>query len=322
VLALPLALIAAPAADAQPTARMPRIGVLFLTSPSSPGGAAGLAALRASLAELGHVEGRTVTIEYRSAEGRADRLPALAAELVARKVDVIVTGGGNVSVLAARGATRTIPIVMTGSFRAVESGLVESLARPGGNITGLSVPRELALKQIELLREIVPPLSRLVILARQRLDTPARRAQDRAAIRSFLQVSVDIVDVERPEGLDRAFEAARALRPQAMIVGPDPVFFEYRDRVLGFARTARLPAVYPFREFVDAGGLMSYGVGVTEIVRRTARYVDRILKGARPADLPVEEPTVYELAVNLHTARSLGLTLPPAVLLRADHVVQ
>ncbi len=316
VLATPIAI------EAQEVARMPRIGVLFLTSPSSATGAAGIEALRASLRELGHVDGRTVTIEYRSAEGRAERLPELAAQLVERKVDVIVTGGGNVSTLAARKATTTIPIVMTGSWRAVEAGLVASLARPGGNITGLTVPREMVLKQIELLREIAPSLSRAVIFSRKGLDTAAQRAQGAALIQQFLRVTLDILDVEDPEDLGRAFAAARALRPHAMIVGPDPLFFERRDQVLEFARTARLPAMYPFRDFVDAGGLMSYSLSSLDIVRRAARYVDRILKGAKPAELPVEEPTTYEFVINVKTAKALGLAIPPSVLLRADHIIE
>lgn len=317
-----LLLVSAGEVEAQPGTKPPRVGVLFLTSPTSVMGARGIEALRGGLRELGYVEGRTVVIEWRSAEGRAERLPELAAQLVERKVDVIVTGGGNISTLAARRATSTIPIVMTGSWRAVEAGLVESLARPGGNVTGLTVPPELGLKQIELLREIVPSLSRLVMFLRRGLDTPAQRERGKALIREFLQVSVDIVDVDGPEDLARAFEAARGLRPQAMIVGPDPLFFERQDQLLAFARAARLPAVYPFPDFVTAGGLMSYSPGAADIVRRTARYVDRVLKGAKPGDLPVEEPTTYELAINAKTARALGVVIPPSVLLRADHVIE
>lgn len=317
-----LLLATPPKSEAQQAARTPRIGVLFLTSPSSAAGATGIEALRASLRDLGYVEGRTITIEYRSAEGRAERLPELAAQLVERKVDVIVTGGGNVSTLAARKATTTIPIVMTASWRAVEAGLVDSLARPGGNITGLSVPRELGSKQIELLREVAPSLSRMVIFSRKSLDTAAQRAQAKALIQEFLRVTVDIIDVEEPEDFARAFRAARGLRPHAMIIGPDPLFFEHRTRVLEFARSARLPAMYPGRDFVDAGGLMSYSLNPQEVVRRTARYVDRILKGAKPIDLPVEEPTTYELVINLKTAKALGLVIPQSLLLRADHVIE
>jgi len=296
--------------------------VLFLSSPSSGSGAEAIESLRASLRDLGYIEGRTVTIEYRSAEGRAERLAALAAELVERKVDVIVTGGGNVSVLAARKATATIPIVMAASVSAVESGLVDSLARPGGNVTGLTVPRQLGVKQLELLRELVPSLARVVIFVRRSLATAPERAQARAAILEFLRVTVDFVDVEEPEDLPRAFATARASRPGAMIVGPDPVFFQRREQVLDFVRATRLPAMYPFRDFVDAGGLMSYSLGSVELSRGVARYVDRILKGAKPGDLPVEEPTKFELVINLKTAKGLGLTIPPSLLLRADHVIE
>jgi putative ABC transport system substrate-binding protein len=296
--------------------------VLFVTSPSSASGAAAIETFRSSLRDLGYVEGRTIIIEYRSAEGRAERLPALAAELVERKVDVIVTGGGNVSTLAARKATTTIPIVMAGSVSAVESGLVASLARPGGNVTGLTVPRELGAKQLELLRELVPSLSRVVIFLRSNLASAEQRAQSKAAALEFLRVTLEYIDAQEPEDLVQAFATARAARPHAMIVGPDPLFFERRTQVLEFARTARLPAMYPFRDFVDAGGLMSYSLSFLEASRGAARYVDRILKGAKPADLPVEEPTKFELVINLKTARSLGLTVPPSLLLRADQVIE
>jgi putative ABC transport system substrate-binding protein len=262
-----------------------------------------------------------VTVENRSAEGRAERLSALAAELVERRVDVIVTGGGNVSVLAARKATTTIPIVMAASVSAVESGLVDSLARPGGNVTGLTVPRQLGMKQLELLRELVPSLARVVIFVRRNLASAPERAQAKAAILEFLRVTVDFVDVEEPEDLARAFATARASRPNAMIVGPDPLFFQRREQVLDFVRATRLPAMYPFRDFVDAGGLMSYSLSSLEVSRGVARYVDRIFKGAKPGDLPVEEPTKFELVINLKTARGLGLTIPPSLLLRADHVI-
>jgi len=316
------ALLAAPlAAEAQQAGKTPRIGLLFLVSLSSRAGAAGIEALRSSLKSLGYVEGSTIAIEYRSAEGRAERLPELAADLVKRRVDVIVTGGGNVSTLAARKATSTIPIVMSGSFAAVESGLVESLPRPGGNVTGLTVPRELATKQLELLRELVPSLSRVVILLRTNLATAARRAEAKAMAQEFLRLTIDYVEVQEPEELAGAFAAARALRPNAMVVGPDPLFFQQRDRILDFARSAQLPAMYPFGDFVDAGGLISYSLSPLEVARVVVRQVDRILKGAKPGDLPVEEPTQYELVINLKTAKALGLTIPQSILLRTDRVI-
>jgi len=321
-LILTLGLLAAPlAAEAQQTGKTARIGLLFVTSPSAAMSTF-TEALRSSLRDLGYVGGRTITIEYRSAEGRAERLPALATELVERKVDVIVTGGGNVSTLAARKATTTIPIVMVGSVGAVESGLVDSLARPGGNVTGLTVPRELGLKQLELLRELIPSVSRVVILTRRTFEAASRRAEAKAMALQFLGVTLEFVEVEEPEDLARAFVTARASRPNAMIVGPDPLFFNQRDQILAFARTARLPAIYPFRNFVDAGGLISYSLSSLEVSRVVARYVDKILKGAKPADLPVEQPTTFELVVNMKTAKALGLTVPPSVLLRADQVIE
>jgi putative ABC transport system substrate-binding protein len=237
-------------------------------------------------------------------------------------VDVIVTGGGNVSSLAARKATTTIPIVMVGSVGAVESGLVDSLARPGGNVTGLTVPRELGLKQLELLRELIPSVSRVVILTRSSSRTASQRAETKAMALQFLGVALEFVEVEEPEDLARAFVTARASRPNAMIVGPDPLFFNQRYQILEFARTARLPAIYPFRNFVDAGGLISYSLSSLEVSRVVARYVDKILKGAKPADLPVEQPTKFELVINLKTAKALGLTIPQSLLLRADQVIE
>jgi putative ABC transport system substrate-binding protein len=321
VLALVLTLLSTPlAAEAQQAGKTPRIGVLFVTSPSV--GSAFTEALRSSLRDLGYVEGRTITFESRSAEGRADRLPALAAELVQRKVDVIVTGGGNVSTLVARKATTTIPIVMVGSVGAVESGLVESLARPGGNVTGLTVPRELGLKQLELLRAIIPSLSRVVIFSRSNFDTSAQRTEAKAMALQLLGVTLDFIEVQEPEDLARAFATARASRPNAVIVGPDPLFFNEKGPILAFARETRLPTIYPFRSFVDDGGLVSYSLSAREVARIVARYVDRILKGAKPAELPVEQPTTFELVINLKTAKALGLTIPPSVLLRADHIIE
>ncbi len=320
--ALGLVLAASLAAAAQPAGKIPRIGVLSLVSPTSSAGVPAIEAFRSSLRELGYVEGRTILIEYRSAEGRADRLPELAADLVARKVDVIVTGGGNVSALAVRKATATIPIVMSVGLGAVEAGLVQSLARPGGNVTGLSVPRELGVKQLELLRELVPGLTRVAVLVRPNVATAAQRARGKAMAQEFLQVTLEYVEAEEAEHLPRAFAAARASRPGGIIVGPDPLFFQQRDQVLEFARTTRLPVMYPFRDFVEAGGLISYSLSAREAFRGAARYVDRILKGAKPADLPVEEPTTYELVINLKTARALGLTIPQSLLLRADEVIE
>ena len=239
-----------------------------------------------------------------------------------RKVDVIVTGGGNVSAVAARKATTTIPIVMVGSVGAVESGLVESLARPGGNVTGVTAPRELGLKQLELLRELISPMTRVTILTRSDFQTAAQRTEAKAMALQFLGITIDYAEVQEAEDLPRAFAAVRTFRPHAMIVGPDPLFFTQKGAVLDFTRQSRLPAIYPFRSFVDDGGLVSYGLSAREVARIVARYVDKILKGAKPAELPVEQPTTFELVVNTKTAKALGLTVPPAVLMRADQIIE
>jgi len=299
---------------------MPRIGALFLASSASTG--ANIDVFRSSLRELGYAEGRTVEFDIRSAEGRVERLPELAAQLVARNVDVIVTGGGNASTLAARKATATIPIVMSGSVNAVEMGLIASLARPGGNITGLTIPRDLGMKQLELLRELVPSLSRVAVLVRSDPDAAARRAQGKAMAQEFLRLTIEYAEARGPEDLGQAFAAMRAARPGALVVGPDALFFQQKDQILDMARASRIPAMYPFRDFVDAGGLISYSVNSKEVYRTLARYIDQILKGAKPADLPVEEPREYELVINLKTAKSLGLTIPQSLRVRADEVIQ
>lgn len=315
-----LALCAPRPALAQPARRIPRIGVLFLASYAST--RAAIEVFRSSLRDLGYVEGRTIEFDLRSAEGRVERLPELASQLVARNVDVIVTGAGNVSTLAARKATATIPIVMAGSVTAVEAGLIASLAQPGGNITGLTVPGDLGLKQLELLRELVPSLSRVAVLVQSDPAAAARRAQGKAMALEFLRLTIDYLEVREPEELAQAFASMRASRPGSLVVGPNPLFFQLMNQVVEFARAARLPAMYPIRDFVDAGGLISYSVNSKEVFRTLARYVDRILKGAKPADLPVEEPREYELVINLKTAKSVGLAVPQSLLVRAHEVIQ
>lgn len=309
-------MLAAPfAAQAQKPAR---VGLLFLASPAAT--AAHVEMLRASLRELGWTDAR-LTLELVSADGRAERLPALAARLVERRVDLIVTGGGNVSTIAARKATASIPIVMTGSVGAVEAGLVESLARPGGNVTGLTVPRELAEKQLELLRELVPSLARLAILTRSSISSPEQRARTRGML-ELIGIVAEYFDVEERSDLPRAFAAMRAWKPHALIVGPDPLILDESAALVEFQRAARLPAMHPGRELVDAGGLISFSLSPREVARGVARHVDRILRGARPAGLPVEQPTTFELVINLRTARALGLAVPQSVLLRADQVIE
>jgi putative ABC transport system substrate-binding protein len=304
---------------AQGPARPRRIGMLLLASPKSI--AAILEGFRASLRELGHVDGRDIRLEVHSAEGKAGRLPELAAQLVASKVDIIVAGGGNVSTLAARQATGTIPIVMTSSFNAVEAGLVQSLGRPGGNVTGLTVPVELAFKQIELLREIVPSLARVAALVRHDPAMTKIREQAVAMMQQLMLVSLQMFEARSPEDLPRVLEAMRAAKPDALIVSPDPLLYQQREQILQFTRAARIADVYSVPEIVDEGGLVAYSPSVRDVYRGVARYVDRLLKGAKPADLPVEQPTAYELVLNQKTAKALGLKIPQSVLVRADRVV-
>jgi putative ABC transport system substrate-binding protein len=305
---------------AQKPGRTPRIGILILASPSSV--TAILDGLRSSLRELGYVESRSISIEVLSAEGNAERLPELAAQLVARKVDIIVTGGGNVSTLAARKATSTIPIVMTSSIGAVEAGLVQSLGRPGGNMTGLTIPQELGLKQIQLLRELIPALSHIAIMVRHDPAMTQLREQTKASAEQLLLMRLDYVEVRSPEDMPRALEAARIAKPGAMIVSPDPLLYQQREQILRFTRAARIADMYAVTDIVDGGGLVAFSPSVRDIYRGVARFVDRLLKGAKPADLPVEQPTTFELVINLKTAKSLGLTVPQSVLLRADRVIE
>ncbi len=308
-----------PGIRAQTPSRTPRVGLLLLASQSSV--TAILDSLRSSLRELGYIEGRSIAIEVLSADGNAERLPELAAQLVARKVDIIVTGGGNVSTLAARKATSTIPIVMTSSFSAVESGLVQSLARPGGNVTGLTVPLDLGFKQIQLLQELVPSLSRVAILVRHDAAMAAAREQSKAFAQQFLQVTLELVEVRSPEDLARGLEAVRAAKPNGMIVSPDPLIYQQREQILRFTRAARIPDMYSAPDIVDSGGLIAYSPSLQDISSGVARFIDRLLKGAKPADLPVEQPTKFELVINLRTAKALGIKIPQSILIRADRVI-
>ena len=305
---------------AQNQASAPRVGLLILASLASVAGI--IDGFRSSLRDLGYVDGRTIHLEVLSAEGNDERLPELAAQFVSRKVDIIVTGGGNVSTFAARKATATIPIVMSGSLNAVEAGLVQSLARPGGNVTGLTAPLELGLKQIQLLKELMPTLSRVVILVRH--DQIAARDMDRATalIQMALGLSLHFVELRSPADIPRALAAVRAAKAEAIIVGTDPLLYQLREQIQAFSRAARIADMAPVADMVDEGSLVSFGLSAQESFRGVARFVDRILKGAKPAELPVEQPTVFELAINLRTARTLGLKIPQSVLLRADRVIE
>ena len=310
------------AAETQQAAKVARIGYLLLNraiAPNLP------EAFRQGLRDLGYVEGRNVVIEYRDAEGKVERLPALAAELVALKVDVIVAPGPP-HALAAKRVTRTIPIVFATAADAVGSGLVTSLARPGGNVTGLSFAgSELVGKCLELLKEAVPGVSRVAVLwqpgyQNERTEKDLLKGAEVAA--RALGVRLQVVEARGPADFDRAFSDMTRARAGALTVLASSTFLNERRRLVDLAAKNHLPAVYVSRDFVDAGGLMSYGPNLPDLLRRAATYVDKILKGAKPADLPVEQPTKFELVINLKTAKVIGLTIPPSLLQRADQVIE
>jgi ABC-type uncharacterized transport system substrate-binding protein len=315
--------LAAPlASEAQQAAEIARIGWLAVNLAANP---RLREAFLQGLRDLGYVEGRNVVIEDRSAEGKPERVPALAAELVALKVDVIVTSG-TPQALAAKHATRTVPIVFAGVSDPVTSGLVTSLARPGGNITGLSLlAPDLVGKGLEQLKQAVPGVSRVAVLWQsgvlgERTEHDMRKEADVAA--RALGMRPQFVEAPGPETFDRAFSDMTKARAGALTVLSTPMFVSERSHLVALAAKNRLPAVYPLREFVDAGGLMAYGPNLLDMWRRAATYVDRILKGTKPGDLPVEQATKFELVINLKAAKALGLTIPPSVLARADQVIE
>jgi putative ABC transport system substrate-binding protein len=310
------------AAEAQQAAKIARIGYL---SPNLAATPHLREAFRQGLRDLGYVEGRNLVIEYRDAEGKLERLPALAAELVALKVDVILAEGGTLGPRVAKQATRTIPIVFAAGDP-VGSGLVTSLARPGGNVTGLSnLSAELVGKRLELLKQAVPGVSRVAVLRHpvalgERTAKDMLKAADVAA--RALGVQPQFIEGRGPDEFARAFSDMTSARAGALTLLPSAMFLREHRRLVDLAAKNRLPAVYTSREFVDAGGLMSYGANQPDLFRRAATYVDKILKGAKPGDLPVEQPTKFELVINLKTAKALGLTIPQSVLARADEVIQ
>ena len=314
--------IARSAAEAQQAAKVPRIGYLSSNLAGSPHMTEGF---RQGLRDLGYVEGRNVVIEFRDAEGKLERLPALAAELVALKVDVIVVGG-TVAALAAKQATKTVPIVFVSAVDPVTDGLVTSLARPGGNVTGLSaLAPELVGKRLEQLKQAVPGVSQVAVLWQpgalgERTEKDMRKEAEVAA--RALGVRLQFVEVRGPDDFDRAFSDMTRARAGALTVLGSTMLINERRRLVDLAAKNRLPAVYGLREYVDAGGLMCYGPNNADMFRRAATYVDKILKGAKPGDLPVEQPTKFELVINLKTAKALGLTIPQSVLARADEVIQ
>jgi putative tryptophan/tyrosine transport system substrate-binding protein len=320
---LAVGVAAAPfAAEAQHAGKVYRIG--WLSAPTRASVENALQAFLRALRELGWVEGQNLIVEYRWAEGNVERLPDLAAELVRRKVDVIVAPAGSAA-LAAKNATSSIPIVMIAPSDPVEMGLVASLRRPGGNITGTTFTpgREIFGKQLQILKETVPNASRVAILSNPADPSFALQMmrEVEAAARS-LRIRLQHVEARGPEEFDSAFAAMARERAEALLLPGGSTFLVHRTRLAELALKGRLPTMYSFRENVEAGGLMAYAVNMADITGHAAVYVDKILKGAKPADLPVEQPTKFELVINMKTAKALGLTIPQSILLRADEVIQ
>lgn len=309
------------AARAQQTGKMSRIGYLGSSSPSLEPHY--VEAFRQKLRDLGYVEGENIAIEYRWAEGQDDRLPNLATELVRLKPDIIVTTG-TPGALAAMQATKTIPIVMASSGDPVGLGLVASLVRPGGNVTGFTIlGPELEGKRLEFLKQAVPDLARIAVLWNPSNPAIVLFFATMENAGRALRISLDpVVEVRRADELDSAFVAIAGARPPALVVLADRFLLAHRKRIVEFAAANRLPGMYPFREYVDAGGLMSYAPSNIELFRGAATYVDKILKGAKPGDLPVQQPTKFELIVNLKSAKAIGIDVPASLLLRADELIE
>jgi putative tryptophan/tyrosine transport system substrate-binding protein len=304
-------------AEAQQATKVHRIGCLS-AGERDPYMEAFLEGMRT----LGYVEGQNFVMEYRYAAGQYERLPALAAELVRLKVDVLMVVS-TPAALALKNATTTIPIVMTGVGDPVGSGLVASLARPGGNVTGLvALSTELAGKQLEFLKDVLPTVSRVALLWNPTNPANALQVREADVAAQALGVQLHRVEVRSPDAFDSAFAAMTSAHAGALLVVADSMFFQHRRRLAELAATSHLPTMHNIRPFVEAGGLMAYGPSTLDIRRRAAIYVDKILKGAKPADLPVEQPTKFELVINLKTAQALGLTIPPAVLFQADEVLR
>jgi putative tryptophan/tyrosine transport system substrate-binding protein len=308
------------AARAQQTGKVWHIGVLETISPEL--NAANFDALRKGLRNFGYIEGQNLIVEYRSADGQIERFPELATELVRAKVDLIVTRGTPATV-AAKNATATIPVVIAASGEPFTTGVIAGLARPGGNVTGLSAfTNELIPKRIELLNEIVSGITRIAFL--QNMGNPVALSQWEELKTAAQSVRIEpvLLDVRKSEDVARAFEAAVMQRVNALVLGNDTVTHANRRPIVELAAQHRLPTIYATREFVDAGGLMAYAVNYSDLYRRAATYVDKIFKGAKPADLPVEQPTKFELTINLKTAKALGLEIPANVLALADKVIE
>ena len=310
-------------AEAQQTKMVTRLGLLSSREPAPESGRT--EAIRLALRERGYIEGQNIAIEYRYAEGKIDRAPELAAELVRLKVDIIVVAGGPVWVRAAKNATKTIPIVMTGGGTdPVEAGLVESLARPGGNVTGITnLTGELGGKRLELLKEAVSKVARVAVLYDPTGPSSVREVKEVLPVAArALRLTIQPWEVRAADGFEKVFAALNKERPDGLYVLGGPLMNSNQKRIVGLALKSRLPSMYRSREAVDAGGLMSYGADDADSYRRVAYFVDRILKGAKPADLPVEQPTKFELVINLKTAKQIGLTIPQSLLYRADKVIR
>ncbi|HSE86476.1 MAG TPA: ABC transporter substrate-binding protein [Candidatus Binatia bacterium] len=307
-------------AEAQQPAKIPRIG--YLTQASLLAVTPRTEAFRLGLKELGYVEGKNIVIEFRSPEGKLDRLPALAAELVRLKVDIIVTAGSGAT-RPAKAATSKIPIVMAQDDDPVANGFVASLARPGGNITGLStLSPELSGKRLELLKEIIPKLSRVAVMGALTSPGNAQVSRELEVAATALGVKLQYLDVASSQDIETAFRAAVKRRADAVLMLQNPVHFPHRKQIAVLAMSSRLPVIYGRPEYAESGGLVTYGVSFTDLDRRAAVYVDKILKGAKPADLPVEQPTKFEFIINLKAAKQIGLTIPPNVLVRANKVIK
>src|SRR5437870_824644 len=309
-------------ADAQQPKKVPRVGYLSSADPASE--SARSEPFRLALRELGYIDGQNISTEYRYSEGKNDRLPELAAELVRLKVDIIVTGGVPL-VRAAKNATKTIPIVMMGQGSdPVEAGLIESLARPGGNVTGLTnLGRELGGKRLELLKEAVPKVARVAVLHEPAAGSVREVKEILPVAARALGLTIQPWEVRAADDFERVFAAISKWRPDGLYVpAAGPVMTANQKRIVDFALKSRLPSMYSLRLFVDAGGLMHYGADLADSYRRVAYYVDKILKGAKPGDLPVEQPTKFEFVINLKTAKQIGVTIPQSMLYRADKVIK
>jgi putative ABC transport system substrate-binding protein len=307
------------AASAQTQPKIPRVGFVFGVGPTTS--KHNIEAFRQGLRELGYVEGQTIVLEVRWAEGRSERMQELMAELVGLKVDVLVAASPPAA-LAAKNATQTIPIVML-AIDPVGLGLVGSLSRPGGNVTGLSYFSEaISGKRLELLKEAIPGLARVGVLRNPQVPSHPIYWKDTEVAAHRLGVALEALEVRGPEDFEAAFAGAKQRNAQALLVFNDILTIAYSSRITALAASSRLPAIYGFREFPDAGGLMSYGPSTVPLFRRAASIVNKILKGAKPADLPVEQPTTFELVINVKVAKALGLTIPPSLLARADELIE